>query len=248
MKVVSAQSQILIVALVVSIVSSVGMEYKKLFDKYIIEIFMTAFNCADSVGRMKLFEMREKWNFFFSKQTLHELDCAAKKVDRNWPIIPVKPERCEMTKKNMAIQAKIQRLDEEKRILLAEIEKLEREAMDDAQKQINFIKQNPFKRRRQNQVAEFKSKWNGYQPSIPSDVKIDFSMDSPEDPFSSMFAPAQKNICKSMQQASGIITPPPENDNAQKPTGDNNSFWVKTKTLTEKSPSLFCGNSSEFVI
>lgn len=250
-KVVSMQSQMLIVALVFAIVSSVGMEYKILFDKYIIEIFMAAMVRADSVGRVKLFEMRDKWDGYFSNEALHQLDCAAKKVDINWPIIPARPERIRMNKKNMALQAEIQRLDKEKRILLAEIEKLEREEMEDSQKQMeipNIIKQHPRKMRRRDQVAEFKSKWNGYQPSVPSDVKIDFSMDSQEDPYSFMFAPAEKKSFKSLQQVSGIITPPPENDSTGKPTGDNNSFWTKTKSLTEKSQSLFFGNSSEFVI
>lgn len=252
-KIVSTQTQILIVALVFAIVSSVGMEYKKIFDNYIVEIFMTAFVRADSAGRMKLFEMRDKWDFYFSNEALHELDCAAKKVDLNWPIFPVRPERFEMNEKNMALQAEIRRLDEEKRILSAKIEKLEREAIEAKMEMepLKIIKQNPFKRQRRDQEAEFKSKWNGYQPSAPSDVKIDFSMDSQEDPFSLVFAPAAKRFCKSTQQVSGIITPPPEKYNAEKPTTtaiDNSSFWMKTKSLTEKSSSLFFGKNSEFVI
>lgn len=229
MKVVSAQSKILIVALVFAIVSSVGIEYTKHFDKYIIEIFMAAFVYADPVGRMKLFEMRKKWDDYFSNEVLNELDCAAKKVDHSWPIIPAKLN-------NIAILADIRKLDEEKRILLAEIEKLEREAMEDSQKQMQkpkIIKQNPPKRRRLDQVCELESKWNGHQPSMPSDLKIDCAMDSEED--------LKHNTC-------GIITPPPENDNAGKPTDDSNSFWTMTKSLAEKSPSLFSENNSEFVI
>lgn len=250
MKVVSAQSKILIVALVFAIVTSVGMEYKILFDKYIIEIFMDAFVCSDSAGRWKLFEMRDKWDIYFSKKSLHELDCAAKKIDRNWPIIRKRPERFEMNEENMTKRAEIQQLNEKKRILLAEIEKLEREAVEDSQNQmekLKIIKQNPRKKPRQDQIAEFKSKWNEYQPSVPFDVKIDFSMDSQEDPFSSMFTPAAKKFSKSAQ-ISGIITPPPENDLAGKPTNDNESFWAKTQLLTGNSPSLFVENSSEFVI
>lgn len=218
-KIVSTQSQILIVALVFAIVSSVGMEYKKLFDNYIVEIFMSAFVRADSAGRIRLFEMRDNWDFYFSNEALHALDCAANKVDRNWPIFPVRPERFQMNKKNMALQAEIRRLDEEKRMLSAKIEKLEREAIEAKieMKPPKIIKQNPFKVQQRGQEAEFKSKWNGYQPSAPSDVKIDFSMDSQEVPFSLMFAPAAKRFCESTQQVSGIITPPPEkcrkNDN-----------------------------------
>lgn len=252
MSLVSTESQILIIALVFSIVSSVGMEYSNLFNKYIFEIFMAAFERADANGRMKIFELRDKFDFYFTKEILYQLDCTAKKVDRNWPIIPARTERFRMNAENMAMLADIQRMDEEKRILLAEIEKLERDAMEDSRKQIEkpkIVKQNPRKRCRRNQIAEFKLKWNnGYQPSLPADVKIDFSMDSQEDPFASLFAPAEKKFCAS-RQVSGIITPPPENDKAEKPTDDNSSFWVKTKIfMNEKSESLFFENRSEFVI
>lgn len=253
MKVVSTQSQILIIALVFSIVSSVGMEYQRLFNKYIIEIFMAAFERADPNGRMQLYKLRDKWDFYFSKKVLYELDCIARNVDRNWPIIPERPERIRINADNLAMLAEIQRMDEEKRILLAEIETLERNVMEDSRKEIEkskIIKQNPRKRGRRHQIAEFKSKWNnGYQPSLPSDVKIDFSMDSQEDPFSTIFAPAEKKFCKSTQQISGIITPPPENDKVDKSMGDHNSFWIKSKSfMTEKSTSLFFGNCSEFVV
>lgn len=56
---------------------------------------------------------------------------------------------------------------------------------------------------------------------------------------------AEKNATKS--NTCGIITPPPENENAEKPTADDSLFWMKTKSLTEKNPSLFFGNSSELV-
>lgn len=251
MNVVSTDSQILIIALVFSIVSSVGMEYNNLFNKYIIEIFMAAFERADANGRMEIFELRDKFDFYFSKEILYQLDCTAKKVDRNWPIIPARTERLRLNAENMAMLAEIQRMDEEKRILLAEIEKLERDAMENSRKQIEkpkIVRQNPRKRCRRNQIAEFNSKWNnGYQPSLPADVTIDFSMDSQEDPFASIFAPAEKKFCASTQHVSGIITPPPENDKAEKQTGDNSSFWVKTKSfMNEKSESLFFGNSLIF--
>lgn len=242
MNLVSTQSQILIIALVFSIVTTVGMEYNQFFEKYIVEIFMAAFERADLNGRMQLYDLRDKFDFYFSKEVLYELDCTARKFDRNWPIIPARPERVRMNAENMAMLAEIQRMDEEKRILLAEIEKLERDAMEDSRtqiekrKQIEIVKKNPRQRRRRNQIADFKSKWNnGYQPSLASDVKIDFSMDSQKDSCWSMFAPAEQKFCESTQQDTGIITPPPEDGTAENPMRDNNLFWANTKSfMTEK--------------
>lgn len=255
MNLVSTQSQILIIALVVSIVTSVGMEYNQLFEKYIVEMFMAAFERADSNGRIKLFDLRDKCDFYFSKEVLYALDCTARKFDRNWPIIPARSERVRMNAENMAMLSEIQRMHEEKRILLAEIEKLEREAMEDSRtqiekpKQILIVKQNPRKRRGRDQMAEFKSKWNnGCQPSLPSDVKIEFSVDSPKDSCWSMFAPAEKRFCASTQQDTGIITPPPEDGKAENSTGENHLFWANTKSFMTEQGALFFENSPEIVM
>lgn len=233
MNLVSAPSQILIISLVFTIVKSVGMAYKNLFDKYIIEIFMAAFKRADPKGRMQLYEIRDEWDFYFSKEVLYKLDCTVKEVDRKWPIIPAREERYAAYAQNMAMLAEIQRMDEEKRILLAQIEKLERDAMEDSRKQMmdqpKIVKPNPFRKRcRRNQMTEFISKWNdGSQPTLPSDVKIDFSKDSEEDIFMAMCAPAEKRFCGPTQQVSGIITPSIAHL--------DNAVWANVKTAVENS-------------
>lgn len=155
-KKVNHSSQILIVNLIHSIVTSVGAQYKHLFDQYIHEMFVTAFKHADLDGRTKLFKWRTSWNHHFSTENLHKLDCDVKKMDQRWPIIVTTPAEVQKPKEKHAFDNKVVCFERDRDTLMENVN--------------GSIDENPRKKPKIDQVHDSKLK-PAAAPKIRPEIK-----------------------------------------------------------------------------
>ncbi|XP_011297536.1 uncharacterized protein [Fopius arisanus] len=69
-----------------SIIGNASHIYVDLFAEQLVNTFSSVFVFADSEMRALMFTLRKRWRKYFSAAVLHDLDCAIKSVDNNWPI------------------------------------------------------------------------------------------------------------------------------------------------------------------
>lgn len=103
------------------------------------------------------------------------------------------------------------------------------------------------KRSRKNQLNEFEEKWQKQQP-LPVNVEIDLSINSSGDPSCSpslthqtnqMANPVKKFKESNLYNASGLLTPPPDEQDAS-------LFWSNSNLFTEK-PRLLSNGTNELI-
>lgn len=117
--IVDLDSKILIIDLIQSMVSSINGEYRGRFDKHIVDIFFSAYIHADRKTRAELFERRDKWDPYFSRKILRELDVTINRADADYLIVPKRPEQLAMHKEKVSLIRSIGELVKERDALFA---------------------------------------------------------------------------------------------------------------------------------
>lgn len=121
--IVDIKSNMLIIKLILAIVSANNGEYKGFFDEHIVDIFLSSYANGDDITKTELFDMREKWNPYFSKNTLIELDNTVRKVDKRWLNFSEKPVQLGFHKEKIALLNEIERLKKDRDLARAQMEK-----------------------------------------------------------------------------------------------------------------------------
>lgn len=68
----------------------VNSSYVRLFEKSIVKMFTVAFVKADEKTKILMYKLRQTWSELFSNESMHALDNSIRKIDPNWPIVPLK--------------------------------------------------------------------------------------------------------------------------------------------------------------
>lgn len=71
----------------------INSSYVKLFEKSIVKLFTVSFLKADEKTKILMFKLRQTWGELFSNETMHALDTSIRKMDPNWPIVPLKAKQ-----------------------------------------------------------------------------------------------------------------------------------------------------------
>lgn len=106
LKIISAESRILIMSLIESIILFVGGEYTHLFKKHIDEIFANAAEDADDDVQLQLIQFCDHWNLIFPQEKSQELEQSVSHlgIDNMFKIIE------ELNKKEETLMAEIEAL------------------------------------------------------------------------------------------------------------------------------------------
>lgn len=116
---VDLDAKIVIIDLIHSMVSSIKGEYKGRFDVHIGDIFFSAYIHADKRTRAELFDRRDKWDPYFSKEILNELDDTMRNADSDYPIVKKRPEQLAMHKEKVSLLISIEQLKKDRDALIA---------------------------------------------------------------------------------------------------------------------------------
>lgn len=119
---VDIKSKMLIIKLILAMVSTIKSEYKGLFDEHIVDIVFSVYAKGDDITKTELFDMREKWNPYFSKEILMELDNTIRNVDKRWPNFSERPEHISLHREKIALLNEIERLKKERDLAIAQME------------------------------------------------------------------------------------------------------------------------------
>ena len=72
--------------LIDSIIKNVGGIYKRLFEEYIVEMFLLVFESGTGDIKTSLYKLRNTWRKVINERELAKLDKLVKERDANWPI------------------------------------------------------------------------------------------------------------------------------------------------------------------
>lgn len=112
---VDLKSKMLFIKLIHAIVSTINKNgFKGFFDEYIVDIVYSVYANGDEMTKAELFDMREKWTPYFSKNILIRLDNTIRNVDKKWLNFPEKPEQLALHKEKQASLNEIERLKKER--------------------------------------------------------------------------------------------------------------------------------------
>lgn len=115
------KTKILIIKLIFAIVSTIKGEYKGLFDEHIVDIVFSAYAHGDDMIKTELFDMREKWDPYFSKAILIELDNTIRNVDKRWLNSTERPKQIALHKEKIALLNEIERLKKDRNLARAQM-------------------------------------------------------------------------------------------------------------------------------
>lgn len=119
---VDIKSKMLIIKLILAMVSTIKSEYRGLFDEHIVDIVFSVYAKSDAITKTELFDMREKWNPYFSKEILMELDNTIRNVDKRWLNFSERPEQISLHKEKIALLNEIERLKKERDLARAQMD------------------------------------------------------------------------------------------------------------------------------
>lgn len=65
--------------------------YTVIFERNIIKLFTSVFECVDEQDRKAMYKLRQTWNDVFPNRILYEIDLSIKRIDPAWPVTAVQP-------------------------------------------------------------------------------------------------------------------------------------------------------------